>query len=148
MLTTVALLLAFAAPAQTAPERGPSVDPSIADGSAQRALDSARRTWRRDRPRSYTYRLQLGCFCTREATRPHTFVVRNGRPVHPPKGHRGDATGGRLFKLVQYAIDHKVDGLRVDYHLNGLLKELDVDQYSGAVDDEYAFFVDRFRRLR
>src|SRR3954471_10461997 len=141
MLTTLALLLAMAGPAQTAPTQGPPVDPSIADGSAQRALDHARRTWRRERPSSYTYRLQLGCFCPRHATRPRTFVVRNGRPAHPPKGHRGYDTGGRLFKLVERAIKRKVDGLRVSYRRNGLLKELDVDEWKPAADDEYSYLV-------
>jgi hypothetical protein len=76
--------------------------------------------------------------------KPHTFVVRNRKPRHPPKGAKRFATAWRLFKLVQGAIDDKVDGLVVHYRRNGLLKELDVDRYSMAADDEYSYFVDRF----
>jgi hypothetical protein len=143
MVAALALIAALAG-AQT----GPSVDPSIADGSAQRALNQAKRTWRHHGPRSYTYRLQLSCFCTTEAVQPHTFVVRNRKPRHPPKGWKGTATAWRLFKLVQGAIDDRVDGLHVEYRANGSLKVLSVDQESMAVDDEYTYVVDRFKRLR
>jgi hypothetical protein len=151
MLSALALVvaLAAAAPAPTEqPQNGPTVDPSIADGSAQRALDAARRTWKREGPRSYTYRVQLSCFCTSESVQPHKYVVRNRRPRHPPKGHRDTATAWRLFKLVQGAIDAKVDGLDVEYRANGSLKLLSVDRYAMAIDDEYTYFVDRFKRLR
>ena len=124
------------------------VDPSIADGSAQHDLNAAKRKWRRHGPRSYTYRLRLACYCTSDSVRPRTFVVRDGRPIHPPKGWRGSATVPRLFKIVQGAIDERVDGLRVAYRRNGALEEISVDQYRMVVDDEYAYFVDRFRRLR
>ena len=75
--------------------------------------------------------------------------MRNGKPVDPPKGWREVATAKRLFKLVQRAIDERSDRLRVRYRgKNGLLKELSVDRYRMAADDEYAYFVDRFHRLR
>jgi hypothetical protein len=125
---------------------GPSVDPSIADGSAQKALNQAKRTWRARGPHSYSYRLQLLCYCTQEARTPHTFVVRNGRPRNPPKGWKKQATVWRLFKLVQQAIDQRVDGLEVRYRANGSLKVLSVDRYAMAVDDEYTYAVDRFKR--
>jgi hypothetical protein len=127
---------------------GQDVDPSIADGSAQKALDQAKLTWLRRGPRSYTYRLQLSCYCTQDSVRPRTFVVRGGKPRHPPKGWKSHATVPRLFKLVQEAIDDRVDGLRVEYRANGSLKLLSVDRISMAIDDEYAYFVDRFKRLR
>src|SRR3954468_17884912 len=135
MLAALAASLAAAAGAQATPP-GPTVAPSIADGSAQRALDTARRTWRRRGPASYRYRLQLQCFCTTEAIRPRTFVVRDRKPRHPPKGWKSEATAWRLFKLVQHAIDRRVDGLDVEYRANGSLKLLSVDQYSRAIDDE------------
>jgi hypothetical protein len=122
----------------------PDVDPSIADGSAQRALDKARARWRKTGPRSYTYRARISCFCTPESTKPHTFVVRNRKPRHPPKGFEDLATASRLFKLVQQAIDERVDGLDVRYAKQGILKQLSVDRYSNAADDESTYFVDRF----
>src|SRR3954468_5772691 len=140
MLSALALVVALAAApsAQTEqPQNGPTVDPSIADGSAQKRLDQARRTWKRKGPSSYTYRVQLSCFCTSEAVQPHTFVVRDRKPRHPPKGWKHTATAWRLFKLVQGAIDDKVDGLDVEYRANGSLKLLSVDRIAMAVDDEY-----------
>src|SRR3954447_2136188 len=141
MLAALSLLIALSAPAPA----GQHVDPSIADGSAQRALDAAKHTWHRQGPPSYTYRLRLSCFCKPEA---HTYVVRNRRAVKPRKGTRATATGWKLFKLVQHAIDGRVDGLAVEYRSNGLLKRLSVDQWSGAADDEYEYVLDRYRRLR
>jgi hypothetical protein len=143
MLSALALVVALAG-AQT----GPSVDPSIADGSAQKALDAAKRTWRQQGPRSYTYPLQLSCYCTTDAVQPHTFVVRDRKPRHPPKGWKGQATMWRVFKLVQRAIDERVDGLDVEYRAGGSLKVLAVDHDSMTVDDEYTYYVDRFRALR
>lgn len=147
MLSAFAVALALVAAGQPA-QGGSVVDPSIEDGSAQRALDAARRTWRAGGPASYSYRLRLACYCTPDSVRPRTFVVRNRRPVHPPKGWRYASTASRLFKLVQKAIDDRVDGLEVEYRPNGLLKTLQVDRIRMAADDEYAYFVDRFRRLR
>jgi hypothetical protein len=125
-------------------EQDDTVAPSIADGSAQRALDAARARWHAQGPRNYTYRARLSCFCTTDSVQPHTFVVRNRKPQHPPKGFKNIATAHRLFKLVQKAIDERVDGLRVRYRANGLVKQLDVDQYQPASDDEYSYTVDRF----
>jgi neutral ceramidase len=122
-------------------------DPSITDGTAKRRLNAARRRWNRHSPRSYTYRVQLSCFCGSDI-RPHTFVVRNGKPEDPPKGWRYVATAKRLFKLVREAIRQRPDGLRVSYRRkNGLLKVLSVDPDRSAVDEEYTYIVDRFRRL-
>jgi Family of unknown function (DUF6174) len=149
LLVTVLLGLALVlVPSGSATAASDEVDPSIADGSAQKRLDAARQTWRAHGPRSYGYRAQLYCFCTADSVRPHDFVVRGRRPVHPPKHFRELATAWRLFKLVQWAIDHKVDGLRVEYRANGSLKTLDVDQYVNAADDEYSYAVTRFHTLR
>jgi hypothetical protein len=139
----VVLALAFSATPASASDD--EADPSITDGSAQRALDAARARWRDVGPANYSYRTRLFCFCTADALKPHMFVVRNRKPRHrPPKELRGLATGWRLFKLVQDAIDEKVDGLSVKYRKNGMLKEIEVDQYRMAADDEYGYSVDRF----
>ena len=147
-LLALALMPALPAPA-AAPTNSSRPDPSITDGSAQRKLNAARRKWNRHRPRSYTYRVRLSCFCTSESVQPHTFVVRNGEPEDPPKGWKYLATAKRLFKLVQRAIDDRPDHLVVKYRKrNGLLKELSVDPETNAADEEYAYYVDRFHRLR
>ena len=130
-----------AAPAQAAA-------PSIEDGSAQQALEAARAKWRAATPRSYTYRLTLSCFCAADTRRPRTFVVRDGRPRNTPRGYRRLNTGAKLFRLVQQAIDDRAAGLTVRYRGNGLLRHISVDTIEEAVDDEYTYTVDRFRRLR
>jgi hypothetical protein len=135
---------ALAAQQQRLDDAYPDVAPSIADGSAQRDLDAARARWHTSSPRSYTYRGRLSCYCTVESVRPHTFVVRNRKPMHPAKDAKRFATAARLFALVQGEIDDKVDGLNVRYRKNGLLKQLDVDQRSNGADDEYSYYVDRF----
>ena len=144
-LLVLALLPALPAPA-AAPTGSHPPDPSITDGSAQRKLNAARRKWSRHRPSSYTYRVQISCYCNPQS---HTFVVRNGEPEDPPKSWRFAATARRLFKLVQRAIDDRPDGLVVEYRKkNGLLKKLRVDPEANAVDEEYVYSVDRFHRLR
>ena len=140
LLVALALIAPAAAPASASDH----ADPSITNGSAQRHLDQARARWRKRGPRNYTYRARLICFCTPESLKPHTFVVRNGKPRHPPKGFRGVATAPRLFRLVRAAIHDRVDGLRVKYRRNGMLEELDVDQDSRAADDEFSYVIDRF----
>jgi hypothetical protein len=147
-VVALAMMAVPASAEQARTSAGSYADPSIADGSAQHDLNAAKRRWRRHGPRSYTYRLRLACFCPPDALQPHTFVVRAGRPVHPPKGSRGVATVPRLFSIVQDAIDKRADGLRVAYRTKGALEEVSVDQYRNTVDDEYAYSVDRFHRLR
>jgi uncharacterized protein DUF6174 len=126
---------------------GQSVDPSIADGSAQRALDAARREWHRHGPHSYSYRLRLSCYCTAESVEPRTYVVRKRRPVHPPKGFKNVATMWRALGLVQKAIDDRVDALDVEYYPSGALESLQVDRIRQAIDDEYSWSLDKLRRL-
>jgi hypothetical protein len=144
---TIATVPASAA-REPSPRGNDEVDPSIADGSAQRALDSARATWRRRGPRSYAYRLRMSCLCRASTLRPRTFVVRDGRPRKPPKGWKDRATVPRLFKLVQEAIDNRVEEMDVRYRANGSLKLLAVDSVQIYQDDEYSYTVDRFRPLR
>jgi hypothetical protein len=141
VLFVTTALLAGAVPASAAENE---VDPSIADGSAQRALDSARARWREHGPRNYRYRVRLGCFCTPDALEPRNFVVRGGKPRHPPKGWKYASTAPRLLKLVQEAIDDRPQHLFVRYRKNGLLKELSVDRSEMIADEEYSYFVDRF----
>jgi hypothetical protein len=140
------LKLSGSAKAAAAPTQPRRPDPSITNGSAQRRLKAARRRWNRHRPHSYTYRVRIECFCSPQSVR---IVVRNGKPEDPPKRWRFVATGKRLFRLVQRAIHDRPDGLEVSYRKkNGLLKRLYVDPEGAAVDEEYAYIVDRFHQLR
>jgi hypothetical protein len=141
VLLAAVLALALAAPAA-------ATAPSIRDGSAQRRLDAKRALWAKRAPLSYTYRLQVLCFCGPGSSKPHTFVVRNGRPRHTPKGYRSLNTGTKLFTIVQEAITRRADGLTVRYRRNGLLKRVRVDQNGRTTDEEFSVTVDRFRRLR
>jgi hypothetical protein len=52
-----------------------------------------------------------------------------------------------VFKLVQSAIDDRVDGLYVEYYPNGALSLLQVDRIRQAIDDEYSWSLDKLRRL-
>jgi Family of unknown function (DUF6174) len=149
-LVIAALLATTAIAPVAAPSAGPPTqshppDRQITDGSAQRDLNAARRRWNRHRPRSYTYRVRIECFCQPESVR---IVVRNGEPEDPPKRWRDVATAKRLFKLVRRAIRDRPDGFFASYRKrNGLLKRLAVDPELNAADEEYTYVVDRFRRL-
>jgi hypothetical protein len=111
---------------------------------SSRHASPARAHWREHGPRKYTFRLQLSCYCTSDAVRPRTFVVRHGKPRHPPKGWKYAATAPRLFKLVQKAIDDRPAQLFVRYRRNGMLKQLAVDRDRLIADEEYSYSVDRF----
>lgn len=140
-----ALALPAAAPAGLR-NSGPA-DPSIADGSAQRALDGARATWRAfDGRAHYRMSVSLSCFCTPDAAAPHRIEVRDGRPTRPSGMHRY-ATVGRLFARVQEAIDQRVAVLDVRYDRHGVPRELWVDVSQLIADEELGIHVTRFRAL-
>jgi hypothetical protein len=145
LLVALGVTAAPAVAGQQGPPPNRDVDPGITDGSLQRELNKARERWRAGGLRSYSYRLQLSCFCSTDATRPRNFVVRRGRPQSPPKGFRDVATVPRLFKLIQREIDRKADGLDVEYRANGSPKVIAVDPISNAIDDEYTYYIRRFR---
>jgi hypothetical protein len=82
VVVALGLLLAAGASGQSPPaptfDRG-EPDKSIADGSAQRKLDRARRRWRRARIHNYRFELNRICFCVPGG--PVVVFVRNDRPV-------------------------------------------------------------------
>jgi hypothetical protein len=151
LIAVVALALAFcgAAPAAAARQDGDDVvDPSIADGSAQRALDAARARWRATGLRSYRFRVARRCFCNPAANAPAVIVVRDGRPVDPPRRLRFVATVTRLFRKVQHAIDDRVDGLSVRYgSRRGIPRSISIDFVRMLADEEVSYVVDRFKPL-
>jgi hypothetical protein len=125
--------------------RGDDVDPSIADGSAQGALDAARAHWRATGIRSYRFRVRSECFCPPAFRRPESIVVRRGRPVRPPAHLRVVASVPRLQRTVQDAIDDRVGGLSVRYGRRGVPRRIAIDRSRMIADEEVGYVVDRFR---
>jgi hypothetical protein len=119
------------------------VDPAIADGSAQRALDAARARWRATGIHSYDFRASVLCFCAERG--PGLLRVRAGRPVDPPRHLREVATVWRMHRLVQRAIDARAAGLDVSYGRRGLPLAIDVDWDAGIADDEFSYTAGRLR---
>jgi Family of unknown function (DUF6174) len=119
-------------------------DPSIANGSAQRKLDTARRHWRRARIPDYRFELERLCFCAQRG--PVVLFVRHGRPVDPPAALRSVATVRRLHRVVQRAIDHEVAGLSVRYGRRGVPRSIGIDGHRMTADDEVSYRVEHFWR--
>jgi hypothetical protein len=136
-LAVLLALVAAAAPAQA------QVDPSITDGSAQRALDAARARWRATGIRSYNFRASVLCFCAQRGPRP--LRVRNGRPLHPPGYLREVATVWRMHRLVRRAIDGRAANLEVEYGGRGLPHVIEIDWDAGTADDEFTYTAGRLR---
>ena len=147
-LAVLLLLLALAAPAAAqAPAPSPPRDqpaPSIRDGSAQRALDRARKRWRKAGIHSYRFSLARTCFCPIGKT--PVLFVRDDRPVKPAAEWRSLATVRRLQRRVQQAIDQGVAGLGVRYDKRGIPREISIDQFANAADDEVSYAVEHFWR--
>jgi hypothetical protein len=120
-------------------------DPSIADGSAQRALVTARARWSRLKIRSYDYEVKTTCFCRYTGFR--SVKVRNGLASKRSKAATPElASVGRLFRVIQRAIDAKAHKLAVRYGARGVPVEVFMDSIQYVADDEWGFDVRRFRR--
>ncbi len=147
----VALLLTaltVGTPAQATDGPGPTVDPRIADGTAQRELDAARAAWSAYGQRHYRMRVATDCFCPPEVRRSRRIEVRDGRPVARPPAHlRPYATVWRIFARTQEAIDNRVAGLTATYDAHGIPRELFVDVSLTIADEEHGIRVVRFRTL-
>jgi hypothetical protein len=142
-LPTAVALTAILLAASPAPQD--DVDPEIADGSAQRALDAARERWRDAAIGSYRFRIRILCFCAPRFTRPAVIVVRDGRPVDPPRRLRRVATVPRLQRAVQEAIDDRVDGLSVRYGRRGVPRGVAIDHERMLADEESTYVVNWIR---
>jgi hypothetical protein len=143
-----ALLVATAAGQGPSPAPQPqppqdTPDSSIRDGSAQRALDRARRRWRRARIHNYRFELTRSCFCPQADS---IIFVRGGRPVNPPPSLRHVATIRRLHRQVQEAINDEVAGLDASYDRRGIPREIGIDGHRMIADDEVGYSVERFWR--
>jgi hypothetical protein len=142
----VAAALVGAAPAAAAGP-GDTVDPKIADGTAQRELDAARARWRAFDVDTYRYRAHLECFCGPSTIAPAVLVVRDGRPVDPPRRLRRIATIPRLFRQVQRAIDDRVAALTVRYGKRGVPRTVRIDPSLMIADEEISYIAGRVRHL-
>jgi Family of unknown function (DUF6174) len=148
LLLTVVLAAsaAFALPAAAQqPLPAPTPDPTIADGSAQHALDTARARWKALRIRSYDYEVRTSCFCM-----PMGWIaikVRNDVPAKRSAARASDlATIPRLFRQIQQAISDKAHKLTVTYGARGVPVEIYTDPIQYAADDESGVSIRRFKR--
>ena len=145
-VVAIGVLFAAGASGQSPPptfDRG-EPDPAIANGSAQRKLDDARRRWRRAGIHNYRFQLDVVCFCVTRG--PVVVFVRNDRPVTAPATLREVATVRRLHRRIQRAIDSKVPDLSVRYGGRGVPRSIEIDNIRQAIDDEVAYRVVRFWR--
>jgi hypothetical protein len=151
LILTVALCALACAPAAARSQAprpsellGDEPDPAIANGSAQRRLDAARRRWRRAGIHNYRLDLDRACFCPPDDG--VVIFVRNDRPVNAPATLRGVATILRLFRVVQGAIDDGVADLSVSYGRRGIPRRIRIDGHLMLSDDEVTYRVERFWR--
>ena len=135
MMLVALLVPAAAAGAPTAQEQPAKVDPSITDGSAQRALDAARERWRAAAVRSYSVGVRRSCFCPQ--TKVVRVVVRGGVLARStPEDVRAFATVPRQFALVQKAIDGRYAALSARYGSRGNPVAINLDPVAMVADEE------------
>lgn len=143
MLVVVASSGVTAGAQQPPPPNVP--DRSIVDGSAQRALNSARARWRALKIRSYDFQARRSCFCPPTGWR--LVKVRNTLPVKTTKlDVKEIASVPRLFRVIQRAIDGKVHRLTVRYGARGMPSKISIDSVQYIADEEQYFNTRRFRR--
>lgn len=128
-------------------QTGETTDPGILDGSKQRRLDSARRSWKAAGVRSYSFRITRSCFCPRaENVR---IVVRAGRPAASTGEQLLDvATVPRLFRFIQRAIDRRSASVVVRYGKRGVPSSIATDGSRLTADDELGYTITRFTPLK
>jgi hypothetical protein len=143
--TAVVLLStgASSAMAQAPAASGPGA-PSIADGTAQRALDAARQRWQAAGVGDYHFTVERVCFCAPAFRGPETIVVRAGVPLAPPAAFENVATVPRLHAIVQKAIDDRVERLAVSYDALGVPLSISIDRRVAIADDEITYNVSAF----
>ena len=135
---------AFAAPALAQEPPNPTAA-SIANGTAEKALDQARAKWKKAKLRSYDYEARRSCFCP--TTGWHKVKVRNNHLSGTPHNDVKDiATVPRLFKVIQQAIDRRSHGLTVTYGTYGVPKQISIDPIANVIDEEQNFTIRRFKR--
>jgi len=147
LITLTLALVATAAVAPAGAQAPPPnpVDPHIADGSAQTALDTARERWKALSIRSYDYEVRRSCFC------PGSGWIRiKVRGSSPSKGSaktaKDLATVPRLHRVIQSAIDGKSHELTVKYGARGVPTQISVNSIQYVADEEQYLSIRRFKR--
>lgn len=125
-----------------APQR--SVDPGIANGTAQQKLNAAKQRWQAAQISNYHYTVERQCFCAPSFRGPVTIVVRNDRSEGTPAGFENVATVPLLHAIVQKAINDKVDRLGVVYDARGVPLSIAIDRRVMIADDEITYLVSGF----
>ena len=121
------------------------MDPHIADGSAQAALDKARARWKALKIRSYDYEVRRTCFCPISSWK--VIKVRGGAPTKKSVATAEDlATVPRLHRVIQQAIDAKAHQLTVQYGARGVPTQISVDSIQYLADEEQYVSSRRFKR--
>ena len=141
-VATPALAVAVPAAAQEPPN---PPDPTIVDGSAQKALDRAKAKWRAAKIGSYRYEARRQCFCPTSGW--HVVNVRDGTPSKRVHGDVKDvATVPRLFRQIQRAINRRAHDLTVTYSAHCVPTKGTIDTYADVIDEEQYFSIRGFKR--
>ncbi len=126
---------------------GDKTDAGIRDGSEQRRLTGARRSWKAAGVSSYSFHITRACYCPRaEDIR---IAVRRGRPAATTGVELLDvATVPRMFRRIQRSIDGRVAGLTVRYGKRGIPSSISIDGSLMVADDELGYTITRFTPLK
>jgi hypothetical protein len=108
-------------------------------------LRAAQERWVAADIHDYTFRIQIGCFCPTNITKPRDVKVSNDKPVDPPKHVRSYSTVPRLFRVVQHAINADAASLTVTYGKTGLPRRIFIDYDEQIADEELGLTASRLR---
>ncbi len=124
---------------------------ACADPAAPGTLQSNRTKWEAVGPASYTYRLQVTCFCVAEYVQPVHITVQDGAVTAVTSATTGDAlppneaalfqiTIDSLFNWVATAAGGAADAVTAEYDATlGYPRVVSIDYFTDAVDDEIEF---------
>jgi hypothetical protein len=110
------------------------------------AFHDAKRHWREQRARDYTYLIERTCFCLPEG--PVRVRVVNRRPRKTPDGYESVDTARELFALAARALRSEGEHT-VRYRPRlGLPKLIAADPILNAADEEYSYRITGLRITR
>jgi hypothetical protein len=117
--------------------------------SATDDLEDARRMWRSQGITSYTFRVEVLCFCVEEGRGPFAVTVEQGRVASVTDPETGapraanefvPLTVEALFDKVEDAIERDAADLDVRYDARyGYPVEVAIDFIANAIDDEVTY---------
>ena len=117
-------------------------------GEQRRELERNRTLWSDQHLRDYRFRLRVRCFCP-SGNHAVTVTVRDGRPTGASGFQRRLDTVPEMFAAIRRALDNSNAGavtVRYDRR-RGFPRSASIDRIENAIDDEYGWTADRFRRL-